>query len=112
MQMAHTKVYKENIDKLIKVLPMDDVTFTTQLTKHKILPDSVDAHDKSLSTQSDKADYYLKNVTKPSLDINETAEFEKLLTVMESCGYAHVERLASKMKSDIDNELKGILCAQ
>ena len=103
------KVYNKYREKLVKVLPMNDVTFLAKLTSNEILPDNVGAHIKSLSlpTQSDKADYYLNNVIKESLDIDETAEFNKLITVMEKCGYSHVERMTTKMKSDLDKELKG-----
>ena len=73
--MEHMKVYMEYMDKLVKVLPMDDITFTTLLAKHGILPDSVAAHIKSLPTQSDTTDYFLKNIIKLSLDIDETSEF-------------------------------------
>ena len=105
--MAHLKVYMKHIENLVKALPMDDVKFITQLTSNGILPDSVAAHIESLPTQSDKADYYLKKVIKPALDINETAEFKKLITVMEKCGYSHVKTMANKMKSDLEKELKG-----
>ena len=93
--------------KLVKALPMNDVTFTTQLSSKKILPASIDAHIKSLPTKSDKADYYLNNVIKSSLDIGETRELETLITVMNKCGYPHVERLAKAMKSNLDKQLKG-----
>ena len=95
------EVYEKNLEKLVKALPMDDVTFTTQLSSKKILPGSVDAHVKSLPTESDKADYYLKRVIKKSLDIGETQELNNLIVVMEKCEYAHVERLAEDMKSDL-----------
>ena len=101
------KVYMKYKDKLVKAMPMDDITFTTQLSKNGILPHSVAAHIKSLPTPLDKADHFLKNVIKPLLDIDETYELEKLLDVMGSCGYAHVERMANKMKSDLDMESVG-----
>ena len=103
------KVFEDYKEKLVRVLPMNDVIFTTQLSTYKILPDSVDAHIKSrsLPTEPDKADYYLENVIKKSLDTDGTEEFEILITVMEKCGYRHVERLAKAMKSDLDKELKG-----
>ena len=104
------KVFEDYKEKLVKVLPMKDVIFTTQLSSNKILPDNVDAHIKSsplLATEPDKADYYLKNVIKKSLDIGGTEELNILITVMEKCGYRHVEKLAKGMKSDLDKELKG-----
>ena len=106
--MAHMKVYKAYMDKLVKALPMDDITFTTNLAKHGILPDGVAAHIKSLPTQSVKADYFLNNIIKPSLDIDETFEFENLLAIMARCGYSHVERMANKMKRDLDTESVGV----
>ena len=105
--MAHIKVYTKYMDKLVKALPMDDVTFTTKLSSSGILPVGVDSYIKSLPTQSNKADHFLKNVIKGSLDIGETAEFKKLISVMKTCEYPHIERLANKMKSDIEKESKG-----
>ena len=105
--MAHMKVYEGYMVKLVKALPMNDVTFTTQLRSNKILPDGVDAHIKSLPTKCDKAEYYLNNVIKSSLDIDETEELKILITVMEKSGYGHVERLAKSMKLDFDTELRG-----
>ena len=96
------------IDKLIKALPMNDIRFTTQLASNGILPPGVASHIEALSTSPDKADHFLKNAIKTSLDIDETDEFNKLITVMEKCGYSHVERMANKMKSDLDKELKGM----
>ena len=104
------KVYEDYKAKLVTVLPMNDVTFTTQLSRNKILPDHIDDHIKSsslLPTESYKADYYLKKVIKQSLDTDGTEELKILITVMEKCGYRHVERLAKGMKSDLDKELKG-----
>ena len=95
------------IDKLVKALPMDDVIFTTWLASNGTPPDSAATHIKSLPTQPDKTGYYLKKVIKTSLDIDETTEFNKLITVMEKCGYSHVERMANKIKLDLDKELEG-----
>ena len=105
--MAHIKVYKKYMEKLVTVLPMDDVLFTTKLSANNILPGAIGAFMKSLPTQPNKADYYLNNVIKSSLDIGETRELETLITVMNKCGYPHVERLAKAMKSDLDKELNG-----
>ena len=39
---------------------------------------------------------------KPALDIDDTSSFDNLLSVMEHCGYAYVEKLACEIKSEID----------
>ena len=99
--MTHMEVYEKYANKLVKGLSMDDVTFTTQLSSNNLLPDSVDAHIKSLPTPCEKADYFLKHVIKPSLDIEDTEELDNLITVMDKYGYPHIKRLASKMKLDL-----------
>ena len=97
------EVYEKYLNNLVKGLSimMDDVTFTTQLSSHDLLPDSVGEHMKSLPTPCEKADYFLKRIIKPSLDIEDTEELDNLITVMDKCGYAHIKRLANKMKSDL-----------
>ena len=97
------EVYKKYINKLVKGLSimMDDVTFTTQLRSHDLLPDSVDAHIKSLPTPCEKADYFLKRIIKPSLDIEDTEELDNVITVMDKYGYPHIKRLANKMKLNL-----------
>ena len=102
--MTHIEVYEKYLEKLVKVLPMEDVRFTTQLSSNGILPSSVGEHITSLPTQSNKANHFLKNVIKSSLDIDEIDEFENLLTVMEKCGYPHIQRLAAKIKSELNKE--------
>ena len=101
------RIMRQNLSKY--VLPMDDVTFITKLSHNKILPDNVEAHIKSqsLPTKSDKADHYLKKFIKSSLDSDETEELETFITVMEKSGYSFLEKLAKRMKSDLDKELKG-----
>ena len=94
--------YEEYVEKLVLCLPMDDTLFITKLTKRKLLPGDTSNQLKALSTQTTKASYFLDHVIKPALNIDETSSFDDLLSVMEHCGYAHVEKLASKIKSEID----------
>ena len=95
------------MEKLVTVLPMGDVLFTTELNANNILPDAIDGCMKSLPTQSDKAKYYLNNVIKSALDIGETEELETLITVMGKSEYFYIQKLAKAMKSDLDKELNG-----
>ena len=99
--MTHLKVYEKYFEKLVTVLPMDDVRFIARLTTNHLLPSGVDDYIKSLPTKSDKTDYLLKNIVKSSLDIDQTAEFTNLIATMEKCGYPHIERLANEMKSNL-----------
>ena len=105
--MAHLKVYEKYFEKLVTVLPMDDVQFIARLTANHLLPSGVDDYIKSLPTKSDKAYHLLKNIINSSLDIDETKEFTNLIATMEKCGYPHIEKLANQMKSELQIKLKG-----
>ena len=102
-QMSHLSVYEKYADKIIKALPMEDGTFTAKLNSYGLIPGGVGDHIKSLPTKAEKAEHFLKNVIKESLEIDDTEEFENLLTVMEGCEYNYVKRLAAKIRSDLNN---------
>ena len=104
-QMTHMKVYENNVDKLVKVLPMDDDGFIMKLSIKELLPNTLADQIKSLTSQSEKAIYFLNRSIKPSLEIDDVIELDNLLVVMEECGYSHVQRLATKMRSCLGKEL-------
>ena len=82
---------------------MNDAHFTAQLFRHGLLPGNTSDKIEASLTPADKASYFLNNVVKPALDIDDSSCFNILLSVMEHCGYVHVENLAGKIKSDINN---------
>ena len=100
--MAYIRVYQNHLEKLVKCLPMDDTLFITKLSAQQLLPGDTENKIKPLSTQADKASYFLSHVIKPALDINETSSFDKLLSIMQNCDYIHVEKLVVTIKSEID----------
>ena len=100
--MAHIRAYQNHLEKLVKCLPMDDTHFITKLSAQQLLPGDTESRIKALSTQADKASYFLTHVIQPALDIDETSDFDKLLSIMHNCGYNHVQKLAVTIKCDID----------
>ena len=107
--MAHIKTYHNHVEKLVKCLPMDDTHFITKLSAQQLLPGDTENKIKPLTTQADKASYFLSHVIKPALDINETSSFDTLLCIMQNCDYIHVQKLAVTIKCEIDksdNEVK------
>ena len=101
--MAHVRAYfRGHVRKLVKCLPMDDTHFITELSAEELLPG--DTHSKiiAMDTQADKASYFLDHVIKPALDIDYTSDFDKLLSIMQTCGYNHVQELAIAIKSEMD----------
>ena len=104
--MAHIQAYQNHLEKLVKCLPMDDTYFITKLSAQELLPGNTDSKIKALSTQADKAMYFLSNVIKPALDIAETSNFNQLLSVMEKSGFTHVQKLAVTIKQEVGKTSK------
>ena len=100
-QMSPLKAYEKYFEKMVNCLPMDDTLFITKLSACKLLPGDTNSQLKALRTQVDKASYFLNHVIKPALEIDDTFSFDDLLSVMEHCGYGHVERLACKIKTEM-----------
>ena len=101
--MAYRKAYDNYVEKLVRCLPMDDTHFVTKLSAQQLLPGDTESKIKALSTQAEKASYFLSHVIKPALDIDDTSDLEKLVAIMLSCGYNHVQKLAGTIKFEIDN---------
>ena len=76
------KAYDDHVDNLVKCLPLDDTQLNAMLSSQQLLPGDTADKIKSLSTPTDKASYFLNHVIKPALDIDETSEFEKLISIM------------------------------
>ena len=102
--MAHIRTYQNYVENLVKCLPMDDAYFIAKLSAQQLLPGDTENKIKTLSTQADKASYFLNHVIKPAVDINEpeTSCFDKLLCIMQECDYIHVKKLAVTIKCEIN----------
>ena len=101
--MAYVRtVYRNHVEKMVKCLPMDDSHFIANLSTRQLLPGDIESKIEALPTQSDKASYFLNHVIKPALDIEDISDFHELLSIMQNCGYKHVQKLATTIKSKID----------
>ena len=106
--MSHIKkLYENYYAKLVACLPMDDAFFIANLCGNQLLPGDTDSTLKSKSSRAEKALYFLSQVIKPALDIDDTSDFTKLLTIMKECDYNHVRTLSQKIIDDIDVDKKG-----
>ena len=102
MQAARmSQIYANYLDRLVKCLPMDDTHFITKLSAQQLLPGNTESKIKTISTQAEKASYFLSHVIKPALDIDDMLGFNKLLLVMQECEYDYVQRLSGKISDDI-----------
>ena len=110
--MMQSEIYGKYSEKIIKCLPMNDTHFIAELFSCKLLPGDTNNQLEALPTPSKKAHYLLNHVIKPALDTDDTSSFDKLLYVMEHCGYDHVRKLACEIKSQIDkaNDIESGVC--
>ena len=100
--MAYMKVYDDNYESLVKILQMDDTLFTAKLTSKSLLPENIGSQIDSLSTKADKAKHFLKNVIKPSLDVNDTRDLNNFISVMKNSEYRPLNTVAAKMKAELE----------
>ena len=101
--MACKKVYGNHAEKLVRCLPMDDALFITALSTKNLLPGDTKEQIKAKFTQAEKASYFLSHVIEPALDIDDTSDFNALISVMQMCGYNSVQKLAHTIKLEIDS---------
>ena len=105
--------YYNYVEKLVKCLPMNDASFITKLSQQRLLPGNTQNEISTLPTPVKKAIYFLDSVIKPALEIGDSSNFEKLLSVMENCDYDHVEKLSGEIKSEINQQIghkSGMTC--
>ena len=88
---ALTKFYA----KIIEVLPINDLL--SDLHANKLLPDNHKAKVESLSTQREKAKYFLDEVIKPGLSVGYIEQFNKMIAVMKSSDDSTVKHLAKQI---------------
>ena len=104
--MTQLKLYERYVERLVKCLPMDDVYFIAKLSAEQLLPGDIEKKIKQSSAQSDKALYFLSHVIKPALEIDEVSGFKQLLSIMQTCGYDHVQKLSCQIENEMNEYLR------
>ena len=104
--MAHYAIYRKYQEKLVKCLPMDDDLFISKLIHRHLLPGDTLDKINGLSTQPEKALYFLDHVIEPALAIDDASYFNELLFIMNKSDYMHVKRLAQHILHSFDKSGK------
>ena len=91
--MSTIKVFRYFYPQLVEMLPMNDVTFLSNLFSVNLLPGNVNDQVKSMSTQADKATYLLDNVIRPSVTIGVGESFNDLIKNSEYDGVKELAKL-------------------
>ena len=79
---------------LVKVLPLNDAGFRSELFTAGLLPGNLKSEIKSKSTQAEKVEHFLDYGI-----MNDSTNFHKLISVMEALNNDSVQKLAERMKA-------------
>ena len=99
-------VFKSHYSKLVKLLPMNDVFFMSELYGNDLLPGDLKTKIESLPTSFERASKFLDNVIRPSVEINDSRKFHKLLSLMKEIDDFNVRELAEKIKIKLERTMK------
>ena len=88
------EVLQTFFSQLTTVLPMDNLS---EFDSRGLLPGNHKNKIKSLTTQPEKAEYFLDNVIRPGLEIEYDKQFKDLLKLMENSDDSKVKHLAEKI---------------
>ena len=91
---------------LIFSLPMKDDKFMEELFRHDLLPEDAKHKLEELPDRKDRTSYFLDNVIKARLAVNNKTCFVNLLTVMNNSKYDNVIDLAKQILSEYDVDAK------
>ena len=91
---------------LIFSLPMKDDKFMEELFRHDVLPEDAKHKLEELPICKDRISYFLDNVIKARLAVNDKTCFVNLLTVMNNSKYDNVKDLAKQIQSEYDIDAK------
>jgi len=96
-------VLKEFRQRLVKVLPMEDTYFITNLDTADLLPGNTKdkVQSASLPTIADKASHFLDHVILPDVD-NNRSNLDKLLNVMKKSEFRVLNGLGTDIQRALD----------
>ena len=100
------EVFKVYYPKLVKLLPMNDECFMSELYRESLLPGDLKADIESLPTSTKRASKFLDNVIKPSVENNDSRKLHILLKLMKETDDISIKELADKIKMSLDRTIK------
>jgi len=96
-----TELFEHYYTGLVFLLPIEDADFMKELDKHDLLPGDLKSSLESITIQHERSSYFLDNVIKPRLTIDNDECFVKLLTVMKGTKYDNVKELAKSIEKEL-----------
>ena len=99
--MSTSEVFKQFYVKLVTVLPMDDSLFVANLYSCGLLPGDLKNQIKAEKTSIDKATCFLDHTIIPDVSVGNSANFNKLLDVMEKSGNDNLKVLVNEIETTL-----------
>ena len=99
------EVFKVYYPKLVRLLPMNDECFLSELYGNSLLPGDLKADIESLPTSTIRASKFLDNVIKPSVENNDSRKLHILLKVMKE-NDDNIKGLTDKIRISLDRTIK------
>ena len=100
------EVFKVYYPKLVRLLPMNDECFMSDLYGKSLLPGDLKADIESLPTSTKRASKFLDNVIKPSVENNDSRKLHILLNLMKENDDISIKELADKIRISLDGTIK------
>jgi len=95
------EIFQRFYVELVRVLPLHDAMFRSQLFTAGLLPGNLKSEVKSMPTPADKAEHFLDCGIK-----NEISKIQKLVLVMEGYVDDNVQQVARHIKDTITSKIK------
>ena len=106
MSLLLLSVFKSYYPKLVKLLPMNNVCFMSELYGNDLLPGELKTKIELLPTSVERASKFLDNVIKPSVEVNDSRKFHILLELMKEIDDFNVRELAEKINIKLERTMK------
>ena len=103
------EVFKVYYPKLVRLLPMSDECFMSDLYGNSLLPGDLKADIESLPTSTKRATKFLDNAIKPSVENNDSRKLHILLKVMKENDDSSIKELADKIRISLDRTIKHMM---
>ena len=100
------EVFKVYYPKLVRLLPMNDECFMSDLYGNSLLPGDLKADIESLPTSTKRATKFLDNAIKPSIENNDSRKLHILLKLMKENDDINIKELADKIRISLDSTIK------
>ena len=95
------KLFDSYYTALVFLLPIKDIDFIDELVKHDLLPGELKIKLEQLTSHDERSSYFLDNVIKPGLVVDNIRCFVSLLTVMKCNKQDNVKELAKKLEKEL-----------